>query len=82
MKGQRRNREALAAERQRAGEGLGKPKANVPPWAPRAGRWRRRLLETEAAPFRYVAERVGADADSERAIRWLIAGVVIRSPSH
>jgi hypothetical protein len=29
--------------------------------------------ETEAAPIRYVAELLGVDADSERAIRWLIA---------
>jgi hypothetical protein len=27
-------------------------------------------METEAAPIRFVAELVGADADSERAIRW------------
>jgi hypothetical protein len=32
-----------------------------------------RQIETEAAPIRYVAELVGADTDSERAIRWLIA---------
>jgi anti-sigma factor RsiW len=31
-----------------------------------------RKIETEAAPLRYVAELVGADTDSERAIRWLI----------
>jgi len=36
-----------------------------------------RQLETEAAPIRYVAELVGADADSERAIRWLIALMVL-----
>jgi hypothetical protein len=30
-------------------------------------------IEAEAAPIRYVAELVGADTDSERAIRWLIA---------
>ena len=32
-----------------------------------------RQIETEAAPIRYVAELVGADTDSEKAIRWLIA---------
>jgi hypothetical protein len=32
-----------------------------------------RQLDTESAPIRYVAELVGADTDSERAIRWLIA---------
>jgi hypothetical protein len=31
-----------------------------------------RRIETEAAPIRYVAELVGADTDSERAIRWLV----------
>ena len=30
-------------------------------------------IETEAAPIRYVAELIGADTDSEKAIRWLIA---------
>jgi hypothetical protein len=34
-------------------------------------------IETEAAPIRYVAELVGADTDSERAIRWLIALIVL-----
>ena len=36
-----------------------------------------RRIETEAAPIRYVAELLGADTDSERAIRWLIALVVL-----
>ena len=36
-----------------------------------------RQIETEAAPIRYVAELVGADTDSERAIRWLIALMVL-----
>jgi hypothetical protein len=31
-----------------------------------------RRIETEAAPIRYVAELVGAHADSERAIRALM----------
>jgi hypothetical protein len=35
-----------------------------------------RQIETEAAPIRYVAELIGADADSERAIRWLILMMV------
>ncbi len=34
-------------------------------------------METEAAPIRYVAEFIGADANSERAIRWLIALMVL-----
>ena len=36
-----------------------------------------RQTKTEAAPIRYVAEVVGADTDSERAIRWLIALMVL-----
>jgi hypothetical protein len=36
-----------------------------------------RQIETEAAPIRYVAKLIGADADSERAIRWLIALMVM-----
>jgi hypothetical protein len=31
----------------------------------------------EAAPIRYVPELVGPDTDSERAIRWLIALMVL-----
>jgi hypothetical protein len=38
---------------------------------------RGRQIETEAAPIRYVAELVGADADSDRASRWLIALMVL-----
>jgi hypothetical protein len=33
--------------------------------------------ESEAAPIRYVAEFIGADTDTERAIRWLIALMVL-----
>jgi hypothetical protein len=32
-----------------------------------------RQIEAEAAPTRYVAKRIGADTDSEGAIRWLLA---------
>jgi hypothetical protein len=34
-------------------------------------------IETESAPVRYVAELLGADTDSERAIRWLILMMVL-----
>jgi len=34
-------------------------------------------IETESAPIRYVAELLGADTDSERAIRWLILLMVL-----
>ena len=37
-----------------------------------------RQAETESAPIRYVAELVGADTDSGRAVRWLIAIMVLR----
>jgi hypothetical protein len=36
-----------------------------------------RRIETEAAPIRYVAELIGTDTDSEKAIRWLIALMVL-----
>jgi hypothetical protein len=29
-----------------------------------------RQVDTEAAPVKYVAELIGTDTDSERAIRW------------
>ena len=41
-------------------------------WAPRS-----RQIETRAAPIRSVAELIGADTDSERAIRWLILVMVL-----
>jgi hypothetical protein len=34
-------------------------------------------METESASIRYVAELIGADTDSERAIRWLILMMVL-----
>ncbi len=45
---------------------------SVLPWAPRAADGKQR-----AHPIRYIAELVGADADSERIIRWLIALMVL-----
>jgi hypothetical protein len=36
-----------------------------------------RQIVTEAAPIHYVAKLVGADTDSERAIRWLILMMVL-----
>jgi hypothetical protein len=38
---------------------------------------RGKQIETEAAPIRYVAELLGFDTDSEKAIRWLIALMVM-----
>ncbi len=69
---QRRNREALAGERQREAQALAGLKAERAALGAKG-----RQIETEAAPIRYVAELVGADADSERAIRWLIALMVL-----
>jgi hypothetical protein len=45
---------------------------NAPPWPPRPVRPRPRSRLS-----RYVAELVGADTDSERAIRWLTALMVL-----
>jgi hypothetical protein len=42
---------------------------------PRAGR--HLLTESEAVPLRYAAELIGVSADSEKAIRWLIALIVM-----
>jgi hypothetical protein len=36
-----------------------------------------RKIETEAAPIGYVAELLGANPDSKRAIRWLIVLIVL-----
>jgi hypothetical protein len=36
-----------------------------------------RRIKTEAAPIRHVAELIGADTDSERAMRWPIALMVL-----
>jgi hypothetical protein len=36
-----------------------------------------RQIETESAPIRYVAELLATDTDGERAIRWLIALMVL-----
>jgi hypothetical protein len=38
---------------------------------------RGKQIETEGAPIRYVAELLGIDTDSEKAIRWLIALMVL-----
>jgi hypothetical protein len=83
MEGQRRARAGLTSERNEAAAtgflaALKVERATVAA--------KGRQIETDAAPIRYVAELIGADTDSERAIRWLIALMVIccdpRSPSH
>jgi hypothetical protein len=70
--GQRKAREALAAQRQREGVALADLKAERAALGAKG-----KQIETEAAPIRYVAELIGADTDSERAIRWLIALIVL-----
>jgi hypothetical protein len=68
IEGQRRSRAGLASERNDAAGTLAALKAERASLAAQS-----RRIETEAGPIRYVAELIGADADSERAIRWLIA---------
>jgi hypothetical protein len=72
MEGQRKARAGLADERKREAGTLATLQAE------RAGvAAKGKQIETEAAPIRYVAELVGSDTDSERAIRWLIALMVL-----
>jgi hypothetical protein len=68
----RKTREVLAAQRQREGKTLADLKAERAALGAKG-----RQIETEDAPIRYVAELLGADADSERAIRWLILIMVL-----
>ena len=70
--GQRKARGELVGERQREAGTLAALKTERASVAAKG-----RQMETEAAPIRYVAELVGADTDSERAIRWLIALMVM-----
>jgi hypothetical protein len=72
MEGQRKTREALSGQRQREASTLADLKAEHAALGAKG-----RQVETEAAPIRYVAELVGADTDSERAIRWLILMMVL-----
>jgi hypothetical protein len=72
MEGQRRSRAGLTSEREQAAGTLAALKAERASVAARG-----RRIETEAAPIRYVAELVGANTDSERAIRLLIALMVL-----
>ncbi len=72
MEAQRRSRAGFVDERNREASTLAALKAERAALGAKG-----RQLETEAAPIRYVAELVGADTDSERAIRWLIALMVL-----
>jgi hypothetical protein len=70
MEGQRRARAGLTSERERAGATLAALKAERASVAAQGHQ-----IEVEAAPIRYVAELAGTD--SEQAIRWLIALMVL-----
>jgi hypothetical protein len=72
MEGQKKARAALADQRQREASTLADLKAERAAVGAKG-----RQIETEAAPIRYVAELVGANTDSEKAIRWLIALIVL-----
>jgi hypothetical protein len=72
MEGQNRPRAALVDERNREAGNLAAVKAERASVAAQGKR-----IETEAAPIRYVAELLGIDTDSEKAIRWLIALMVL-----
>jgi hypothetical protein len=73
MDGQRKARAALVEERKR--------EAGAPPFALQteraSGTAQGRKIETGAAPIRYVAELLGLDTECEKAIRWLIALMVL-----
>ena len=69
---QRKAREALSGQRQREGAALADLKTERAALSAKG-----RRIETEAAPIRYVAELIGSDTDSEQAIRWLIALMVL-----
>jgi hypothetical protein len=72
MEGQRKARAALVDERNREAGTLAALKAERASLSARG-----KQIETEAAPIRYVAELLGLDTDSEKAIRWLIALMVL-----
>jgi hypothetical protein len=72
MEAQRRARAGLVDERNREAGTLAALKAERASLAAKG-----RQAEVEAAPIRYVAELLGTDTDSEKAIRWLIALMVL-----
>jgi hypothetical protein len=72
VEAQRRRRAGLAGERIREAGTLANLKVERASVAAKG-----RQIESESAPIRYVAELVGADTGSEKAIRWLIALMVL-----
>jgi hypothetical protein len=69
---QRKARAGLVDERKREAGTLAALKAERASLSAKG-----RQIETEAVPIRYVAEFIGVDTDSEKAIRWLIALMVL-----
>jgi len=72
MEGQRRTRAGLTDERNREAGTLAALKAERASVAAKG-----RQAEVEAAPIRYVTELLGGGDGNERAIRWLIALMVL-----
>jgi hypothetical protein len=72
MADQSKARATLVGERQRAAEALAALKVDRGGVAARAA-----IAESEAAPIMYAAEVLGIGSDPERAIRWLIALLVL-----
>jgi hypothetical protein len=72
IEGQRKARSSLVDERKREAGTLADLQAERASVAATG-----RRIETEAAPVRYVADLVGTNTDSGRAIRWLIALMVL-----
>jgi hypothetical protein len=69
---QRKARTALVVERQQAAQAPADLKVERGSVQARAT-----IAESEATPLRYAAELIGVGADSERAIRWLFALIVL-----
>jgi hypothetical protein len=72
MADQRKARASLVAERERAAQALADLKVERGEVQARAT-----IAESEAMPLRYAAELIGMGGDDERAIRWLIALMVL-----
>jgi hypothetical protein len=77
MDSQRKTRAGLAGERDKAADALAALKSERAHVAAQGRVAETEAAETEAAPIVYVAEMLGVGGDSERAIRWLIALMVL-----
>jgi len=72
MADQRKARAALVVDRQQAAEALAALRVDRGGVEARAA-----IAASEAMPLRFVAELLGMDTDSERAIRWMIVLLVL-----